>query len=88
MRDGLGVGKTSVSYGPAVAVATREFGLFINPFQFYHSYLWSYMFLIGLGLGSLAWLMLQYLTGGAWGVVAFSGLVDCAECGDVVLGES
>jgi hypothetical protein len=44
-------------------------GLFINPFQFYRSYLWSYMFVVGLGLGSLAWLMLQYLTGGAWGVV-------------------
>src|SRR5215831_12448599 len=44
-------------------------GLFVDPFQFYRSYLWSYMFLVGLGLGSLAWLMLQYLTGGAWGVV-------------------
>jgi hypothetical protein len=44
-------------------------GLFVNPFQFYRSYLWSYMFIVGLSLGSLGWLMLQYLTGGAWGVV-------------------
>src|SRR3954467_10562729 len=44
-------------------------GLFIAPFQFYHSYLWSYVFCVGLALGSMAWLMLQYLTGGAWGVV-------------------
>ncbi len=40
-----------------------------GPFQFYQSYLWSYVFFVGVSLGSLAWLMLQYLTGGAWGVV-------------------
>src|SRR3954447_20676819 len=44
-------------------------GLFFDPFQFYHSYLWSYVFCVGLALGSMAWLMLQYLSGGAWGVV-------------------
>jgi hypothetical protein len=44
-------------------------GFFISPFQFYRSYLWSYVFYVGLAVGSMAWLMLQYLTGGAWGVV-------------------
>ncbi len=44
-------------------------GLFVSPFQFYRSYLWSYIFYVGVAVGSLAWLMLQYLTGGAWGVV-------------------
>lgn len=45
-------------------------GLFVvSPNQFYRSYLWSYVFFIGLTLGCLAWLMLQHLTGGAWGVV-------------------
>ncbi|HLK62785.1 MAG TPA: hypothetical protein VKU19_05070 [Bryobacteraceae bacterium] len=44
-------------------------GFVSNPFQFYRSYLWSYLFVLGLSLGPLAWLMLQYLTGGAWGVV-------------------
>lgn len=44
-------------------------GLFQSPTQFYRSYLWSYLFVVGLSAGSLAWLMLQYLTGGAWGVV-------------------
>jgi hypothetical protein len=44
-------------------------GLFLSPFQFYRSYLWSYVFIAGVSVGSLAWLMLQYLTGGAWGVV-------------------
>jgi hypothetical protein len=40
-----------------------------GPFQFYRSYLWSYLLVLGLSLGPLAWLMLQYVTGGAWGVV-------------------
>ena len=37
--------------------------------QFYRSYLWSYIFIIALTIGPLAWLMLQYVTGGAWGLV-------------------
>jgi hypothetical protein len=44
-------------------------GLISNPTQFYRSYLWSYLLVLGLSLGPLAWLMLQYVTGGAWGVV-------------------
>ncbi len=44
-------------------------GFFASPFQFYRSYLWSYVFYVGVAVGSLAWLMLQYLTGGAWGMV-------------------
>jgi hypothetical protein len=45
-------------------------GMFlVSPFQFYRSYLWAYLYIVGLALGPLAWLMLQYLTGGAWGVV-------------------
>jgi len=44
-------------------------GFFHSPTQFYRSYLWSYLFVAGLSVGSLTWLMLQYLTGGAWGVV-------------------
>ena len=44
-------------------------GIFVNPFQFYRSYLWAYVFCLGVASGSLAWLMLQYVSGGAWGVV-------------------
>jgi len=40
-----------------------------NPNQFYHSYLWAYMYVLGLSAGSLAWLMLQYVSGGNWGLV-------------------
>ena len=42
---------------------------FINPTQFYRSYLWAYVLFVGLSSGCLAWLMMQYLTGGAWGMV-------------------
>jgi hypothetical protein len=44
-------------------------GFFLDHDQFYRSYLWSYVFIVGVSVGSMAWLMLQYLTGGAWGVV-------------------
>jgi hypothetical protein len=40
-----------------------------GPTQFYRSYLWSYIFIIAITIGPLAWLMLQYVTGGAWGLV-------------------
>ena len=53
----------------ALGAALCLAGLIRSPFQFYRSYLWSYLFVVGLSVGSLAWLMLQYLTGGAWGMV-------------------
>jgi hypothetical protein len=52
-----------------VGAVLSAIGLISSPFQFYRSYLWSYLFIVGVSVGSLAWLMLQYLTGGAWGVV-------------------
>ncbi len=38
--------------------------------QFFQSYLIAYMFWMGISLGSLLLLMVQYLSGGAWGLVA------------------
>jgi len=53
----------------AVGLALTVAGaVVVSPSQFYRSYLWSYVFLIGLSLGPMAWLMLQFLTGGVWGV--------------------
>jgi len=43
-------------------------GAFMQPVQFYRSYLFACVFWAGIALGSLAVLMLRYLTGGAWGV--------------------
>ena len=44
-------------------------GAITSPEKFYQSYLFSYLLVLGLTLGSLGILMLQHLTGGHWGVV-------------------
>jgi hypothetical protein len=54
----------------AAGLLLSVLGAFVGPNgQFFRSYLWSYIFVVGLAVGPMAWLMLQYLTGGAWGVV-------------------
>src|SRR5437867_3050650 len=44
-------------------------GAFFSPTQFFRSYLVAYLFWFGIALGCLVILMLQHLTGGAWGAV-------------------
>ena len=44
-------------------------GWFINPAQFYRSYLVAYMFVLGAPNGCLALAMFHQLSGGGWGVV-------------------
>lgn len=44
-------------------------GWVMEPAQFYRSYLVGYFFWFGISLGSLALLMVQHLSGGAWGMV-------------------
>src|SRR5438132_6235203 len=44
-------------------------GLFLEPKQFFQSYLMAYMLCLGVTLGSLALGMVHQLSGGAWGVV-------------------
>jgi hypothetical protein len=51
----------AVSLGLAFFPTTRD--------QFFHSYLLGFMFWLGISLGSMAFLMIQHLTGGAWGMV-------------------
>jgi hypothetical protein len=69
LRGDLARWRTRSAFVGALGALLLGAGLFVDPFQFYRSYLWSYLLVLGLSLGSLAWLMLQYLTGGAWGVV-------------------
>jgi hypothetical protein len=52
-----------------VALLVCMVGAVASPDQFFRSYLFSYMFYIGLTLGCMALAMLQYLSGGAWGIV-------------------
>jgi hypothetical protein len=52
-----------------VALLVAIFGAFMSPEKFYQSYLFSYLLVLGLTLGSLGLLMLQHLTGGDWGII-------------------
>ncbi len=53
----------------AILLIVSAIGAIFDPGQFFHSYLMGYLFWQGLALGSMALVMVQYLTGGAWGVV-------------------
>ena len=56
--------------GGVLLLALAVVGAFFSPNDFFRSYLIGYVYCLGLALGSMAFLMIQYLTGGAWGVVA------------------
>lgn len=43
--------------------------LFFSPGHFFHSYLVGYVFWVGIAVGSLAFIMLHHMSGGAWGIV-------------------
>jgi hypothetical protein len=60
-QGGLAVG--------GIALVMAIVGYVKSPADFYHSYIFSYMLILGLTLGSLGLLMLQHLTGGIWGMV-------------------
>jgi len=51
------------------ALVLALIGAFISPTKFFQSYLFSYLLVLGLTLGSLGLLMLQHLTGGHWGIM-------------------
>jgi hypothetical protein len=52
-----------------IALLAWGVGLYFNVEQALRSWLLGYIFWAGIALGSLGLLMLQYLTGGAWGLV-------------------
>ena len=51
------------------AAALCVVGAFLDPPQFFRSYLTGYLLWMGISLGCLAILMLQHLSGGVWGFV-------------------
>ncbi len=51
-----------------VALSACAAGAVTHPDQFFRSYLLAFVFWNGLSIGAMAVLMLQYLTGGAWGI--------------------
>jgi hypothetical protein len=50
-----------------IALALSAVGIWIDAPQFFQSYLIAFLFWCGIPLGSMAILMLQYITGGTWG---------------------
>lgn len=52
-----------------VGLALCLVGALFSPTQFFRSYLVAFNFWLGIALGCLVILMLQYLTGGAWGIL-------------------
>ncbi|MDB6021409.1 MAG: hypothetical protein JWQ04_1266 [Pedosphaera sp.] len=50
-----------------IGVALCVLGAFVSTDQFFISYLFAYVFWLGLALGCLAVAMIHYLTGGRWG---------------------
>jgi hypothetical protein len=53
----------------AAALAVSALGAVLSPAHFFRAYLVAYNFWLGIALGSLVILMLQHLTGGAWGIL-------------------
>lgn len=51
----------------ATALAVSAAGAWADRMQFFRSHLVAFMFWSGISLGSMAILMLQYITGGRWG---------------------
>ena len=52
-----------------IALIVWAVGAYFNSEQALRSWLLGFVFWGGIGIGSIGVLMLQYLTGGAWGVV-------------------
>jgi len=68
LADAVGrFAKPSLAVG-ILALAAGAAGGLVSPDAFFRSYLLAFVFWNGLAVGSLAVLMLQYLTGGAWGI--------------------
>ncbi len=67
--DRLRRGQIRAAIVGGVGLVALAAGAVASPEQFFRSYLPAYVFVFGLALGSLALLMLQHMTGGAWGLM-------------------
>jgi hypothetical protein len=62
------IGQRALIIGVIALVACGA-GFFIDKDQFFRSYLVGFVFWMGVALGSLGLMMVQYLSGGSWGLV-------------------
>ncbi len=63
-----------------VGLLVCAIGVFVNLDGFLRAWLVAFLFVLGLTLGSLVLVMLQHLTGGAWGLVLRRPLESAARC--------
>ena len=54
-------------------------GAISNPDQFFHSYLFAFIFWLEVTIGSIAILKIQYLSGGVWGILIRRNLESAAK---------
>src|SRR5579859_5033823 len=66
---GIGRWQTPLLAAGIVGLVLSAIGFFINRQDFFRAYLPSFLFWFSICAGSLAILMLQYLTGGEWGLM-------------------
>ncbi len=52
-----------------IGLALTAVGFIVDKDQFFRAYLVAFVFWMGIALGSLGLMMVQYLSGGAWGLV-------------------
>jgi hypothetical protein len=52
-----------------VFLALTAIGLFVDPGQFFRSYLYAYIYTLGFSIGCLGILLMHHTVGGKWGVV-------------------
>ena len=52
-----------------VGVVLCIVGALLNRQQFFQSYLLAWLYWLGIGLGSFAWIMVHHLSGGRWGFI-------------------
>jgi hypothetical protein len=62
-----GLRRAALLAGAAGVLASLA-GAFVDPVQFFRSYLFAYLYWAGLAIGCLGVVMVYHLTGGAWGV--------------------
>ncbi len=70
MNDAPQIGRWQMSalLVGVVAGLLSLIGAFVSRGQFFHSYLFAWLFWSGLSFGALVVLMMQFLTGGLWGL--------------------
>ncbi len=69
LLTGISKYRNAAAFLGIVGILACIVGWVMEPTQFYRSYLVGYFFWFGISLGSLALLMVQHLSGGAWGMV-------------------